>query len=67
MDEKYNECNFGLIHWLSFAPKANYVAEKVLTDHLTGAKFQALYFGLMDANSKVAPKTIGANQDNLFK
>jgi len=32
-----------------------------------GAKFQALYFGLMDANSKVAPKTIGANQDNLFK
>jgi len=32
-----------------------------------GAKYQALYFGLMDANSKVTPKTIGANQDNLFK
>ena len=32
-----------------------------------GAKFQALYFGLMDNNSKVVPKGIGANQDNLFK
>jgi len=32
-----------------------------------GAKFQALYFGLMDKNSKVDTTSTGANLSNLFK
>jgi len=35
----YNEHNFGLIKWQTFQPKQNYVACKMLTEHLTDAKF----------------------------
>jgi hypothetical protein len=39
-DEKYNEHNFGLIRWQSFTPKQNYIAAKMLTEHLTNATFK---------------------------
>ena len=39
IDEKYNEMNFGLIRWNTFAPKANYISYKMLTQYLTGKKF----------------------------
>jgi hypothetical protein len=38
-DVTYNENNFGLIRWQSFAPKQNYIAYKMLSEKLTGAKF----------------------------
>jgi hypothetical protein len=37
-DVKYNECNFGLIHWQTYAPKGNYVAYKMLTQYTAGKK-----------------------------
>ncbi|MBI3920588.1 MAG: hypothetical protein HY318_04135 [Armatimonadetes bacterium] len=39
LDQKYNEHNFGILRWETFAPKQNYVAYKMMTEHLTGAKF----------------------------
>lgn len=38
-DATYNEHNFGLIRWQSFAPKQNYIAYRMLTEKLTGAQF----------------------------
>lgn len=39
-DRKYNEHNFGLLRWQTYAPKQNYVAYKMMTEHLTGAKLE---------------------------
>ncbi len=52
LDRTYNEHNFGLIRWETFAPKANYVAFKTLTEHLSGARYVGALLSGTDEDSR---------------